>query len=98
MLQKCLTTTRFQWRDAEGEKEGYVSWNTVEEELRVLINKGEYYQEIIEEEIIGEYDIPDEVFEMGKKPISDMERDIEKKDFHYNLWRIETGGSKTRYQ
>lgn len=42
---------RFQWRDAEGEKEGYVSWNTVEEELRVLINKGEYYQEIIEEEI-----------------------------------------------
>ncbi len=89
---------RFQWRDAEGEKEGYVSWNTVEEELRVLINKGEYYQEIIEEEIIGEYDIPDEVFEMGKKPISDMERDIEKKDFHYNLWRIETGGSKTRYQ
>ena len=89
---------RFQWRDAEVEKEGYVSWNTVEEELRVLINKGEYYQEIIEEEIIGEYDIPDEVFEMGKKPISDMERDIEKKDFHYNLWRIETGGSKTRYQ
>ena len=89
---------RFQWRDAEGEKEGYVSWNTVEEELRVLINKGEYYQEIIEEEIIGEYDIPDEVFEMGKKPIPDMERDIEKKDFHYNLWEIETGGSKTRYQ
>ena len=89
---------RFQWRDAEGEKEGYVSWNTVEEELRGLINKGEYYQEIIEEEIIGEYDIPDEVFEMGKKPIPDMERDIEKKDFHYNLWEIETGGSKTRYQ
>ena len=89
---------KFQWRDAEGEKEGYVSWNTVEEELRVLINKGEYYQEIIEEEIIGEYDIPDEVFEMGKKPIPDMERDIEKKDFHYNLWEIETGGSKTRYQ
>ena len=35
---------RFQWRDAEGEKEGYLNWNAVERELSVLILSGEYYQ------------------------------------------------------
>ncbi len=35
---------RFQWRDEEGEKDGYLSWNAVERELSVLIMTGEYYQ------------------------------------------------------
>lgn len=35
---------RFQWRDAEGEKEGYLPWKSVEKELSVLILTGEYYQ------------------------------------------------------
>ncbi len=35
---------RFQWRDEEGEKEGYLKWNAVERELSVLIMTGEYYQ------------------------------------------------------
>ncbi|MDE6253997.1 MAG: DEAD/DEAH box helicase family protein [Lachnospiraceae bacterium] len=35
---------RFQWRDDEGEKEGYLNWNAVERELSVLIMTGEYYQ------------------------------------------------------
>ena len=35
---------RFQWRDEEGEKEGYLNWNAVERELNVLIMTGEYYQ------------------------------------------------------
>lgn len=35
---------RFQWRDEEGEKEGYLNWNAVERELSVLIMTGEYYQ------------------------------------------------------
>ena len=65
---------RFQWRDAEGEKEGYTSWNAVEEEIRVLINKGIYYQEEIEEKTVGDYDIPDEVLEMDKKPVPYMEK------------------------
>ncbi|MFR6563364.1 MAG: hypothetical protein ACLUR5_16775 [Eubacterium ventriosum] len=66
---------RFQWRDAEGEKEGYISWKAVEEEIRVLINKGIYYQEVIEEEkTIGDYDIPDEVLAMDQKPVPDMEK------------------------
>ena len=144
---------RFQWRDGEGEKEGYLSWKAVEEEIRVLINKGVYYQEVIEEEkTVGDYDIPDEVLVMDEKPISDMERlqrayaeereltdeeaaiedrlvtmaeygdeiaaesgkdfeydteegenavpekSAEKHNFHYNLWELETGGAKTRYQ
>lgn len=35
---------RFQWREEEGEKEGYLNWNAVERELSVLIMTGEYYQ------------------------------------------------------
>lgn len=35
---------RSQWRDEEGEKEGYLNWNAVERELSVLIMTGEYYQ------------------------------------------------------
>lgn len=55
---------RLQWRDAQGEKEGYVSWKTVEEEIGALILAGEYYhpepeiseQDYDPEEIIdGEY-------------------------------------------
>ena len=36
---------RFQWRDAEGEKEGYVSWRNIEKEIGLLILTGEYQPE-----------------------------------------------------
>ena len=36
---------RFQWRDEEGEKEGYISWGIVEKEIGVLIMTGEYQPE-----------------------------------------------------
>ena len=36
---------RFQWRDEEGEHEGYVSWKNVEKEIGVLIMTGEYQPE-----------------------------------------------------
>ena len=36
---------RFQWRDEEGEKEGYVSWKDIEKEIGVLILTGEYVPE-----------------------------------------------------
>ena len=36
---------RFQWRDEEGEKEGYVSWKNIEKEIGVLIITGEYQPE-----------------------------------------------------
>ncbi len=35
---------RFQWRDEEGEKDGYLSWKAVERELAAFIMTGEYYQ------------------------------------------------------
>ena len=34
---------RFQWRDEEGEKEGYVNWNAIEEVISALVLTGEYY-------------------------------------------------------
>ncbi|MDE6850903.1 MAG: hypothetical protein K2J67_00220, partial [Lachnospiraceae bacterium] len=34
---------RLQWRDAEGEKEGYLSWKSVEAEIGALILTGQYY-------------------------------------------------------
>ncbi|WP_416390280.1 Eco57I restriction-modification methylase domain-containing protein [Roseburia intestinalis] len=36
---------RFQWRDEDGEVEGYVSWKDIEKELGVLILTGEYQSE-----------------------------------------------------
>ena len=41
---------RFQWRDEEGEKEGYVSWKAIESEIGALILTGEYVPEAIEKE------------------------------------------------
>ena len=35
---------RFFWRDGNGEKEGYVNWKGIEQELSALILSGEYYQ------------------------------------------------------
>ena len=45
---------RFQWRDAEGEKEGYISWKAVESEIAALILTGEYHPE---NKIIDEIDM-----------------------------------------
>lgn len=41
---------RFQWRDEEGEKEGYVSWKAIESEIGALILTGEYVPEAVERE------------------------------------------------
>lgn len=63
---------RFQWRDEEGEKEGYVNWNTIEGVIAALILTGDYYApepDIIDSETtweeLDEYAIPDEVEDMG---------------------------------
>lgn len=34
---------RLNWRDEEGEKEGYLSWNTMEAEIGALLLSGEYH-------------------------------------------------------
>ena len=33
---------RLQWKDSEGEKEGYITWTTVEKEIGFLVEKEEY--------------------------------------------------------
>lgn len=51
---------RFQWRDEEGEKEGYVSWASIEREIGVLILTGEYQHERIRlDELLMEGDRED---------------------------------------
>ena len=52
---------RLQWRDEEGEKEGYLSWKSVESEIGALILTGEYYDPPVQtmeerEEAVGEYE------------------------------------------
>ena len=39
---------RFQWRDEDGEVEGYLGWKAVEREIGALILTGEYYQPPVE--------------------------------------------------
>ena len=61
---------KIQWRDEEGEKEGYLSWSAVEREIGALILIGEYVPEKVEkeefvqnevtEDILDDYAIPDE--------------------------------------
>jgi len=64
---------RFQWRDEEGEKEGYISWNAVEKEISMLVLTGEYLEDGVIEESISEditegfdsFAIPDEIESYG---------------------------------
>lgn len=59
---------RFQWREDDGEHEGYVSWSQVEAYIKDLIRLGEYESEVKavqeeseeEEEEFDEFAIPDE--------------------------------------
>ena len=159
---------RFQWRDEEGEVEGYVSWRDIEKEIATLILTGEYqpeklrldeiqsdgmreddemieaeYREVVEEEQeeeLDEFAIPDEpesyasarkilekayaeereltpeeaaledrlvtMAEYGAEMEADKSNQNEKqkntldnkRNFHYNLWNLQTGGAKTRYK
>ncbi len=78
---------RFQWKDKEGEKEGYASWKTIESEIAVLILTGEYTSESIErakeieevkaenEELFDEFAIPDE-----EESYNTLEKNIEQEE------------------
>ncbi|MGN0154646.1 MAG: DEAD/DEAH box helicase family protein [Lachnospiraceae bacterium] len=62
---------RLQWRDEEGEKEGYISWNTIEREIAALVMLGEYYQpEEIEPGIVEEK-VEDEIEAYQVEPPED---------------------------
>ena len=136
---------RIQWKDQDGEVEGYVSWKNVEKEIGVLILTGEYqperpridelamdglreddevidaeYREVDTQEEkseIDDYAIPDEPDSYAvnretahETPVPEVLQSVEgesgketpqkqpKLNFHYNLWEVEKGGAKTRYQ
>ena len=58
---------RLQWRDAEGEKEGYVSWRSVETEIGALLLTGQYYQPEPKEEVV-DVEYQEVALEDSKKP------------------------------
>lgn len=65
---------RMQWRDEEGEKEGYLSWNAVEKEIGALILTGQYYQpELTEEEKVPDAEYREAATEENEEELTDNE-------------------------
>jgi len=51
---------KFQWKDEEGEKIGFLSWTAVEREIEKLIHKGTYLdKEVIDDKLSNSEDISD---------------------------------------
>lgn len=74
---------RFQWRDEEGEKEGYVNWNAIEEVIAALVMTGEYYT-------------PEPEFE-DTEPPKDLPDSIRPASFHMSPFATQSAGMMTRY-
>ena len=70
---------RFQWRDEDGEVEGYVSWKDIEKELGVLILTGEYQPETprIDELAMDELREDDEVIDAEYREVEPEEAESE---------------------
>lgn len=66
---------RLQWRDEEGEKEGYISWSTIEREIAALVMLGEYYQP--EEELSKTVESVTNDTETVTNDIDDVEIEVE---------------------
>ena len=65
---------RMQWRDEEGEKEGYLGWNAVEKEIGALILTGQYYQpEIEREEVVSDVEYREVATEEEERKLTDDE-------------------------
>ena len=65
---------RMQWRDEEGEKEGYLGWNAVEKEIGALILTGQYYQpEIEREEVVSDVEYREVATEEEEGKLTDNE-------------------------
>lgn len=101
---------RFQWKDEEGQKEGYVSWSSIENEISALIITGQYDiktnlqkpPKLIESEVVEK---------RKKAPILKQPHPIKKKQqidkptytlastvFQYGLEEREVCGAKTRFK
>ena len=74
---------RFQWRDEDGEVEGYVSWKDIEKELGVLILTGEYQPETprIDELAMDGLREDDEVIDAEYREVQPEEAESEIDDY-----------------
>ena len=74
---------RFQWRDEDGEVEGYVSWKDIEKELGVLILTGEYQPEThrIDELAMDGLREDDEVIDAEYREVETEEAESELDDY-----------------
>ena len=74
---------RFQWRDEDGEVEGYVSWKDIEKELGVLILTGEYQSETprIDELAMDGLREDDEVIDAEYREVEPEEAESEIDDY-----------------
>lgn len=67
----------FRWRDAEGEKEGYVSWKSIEKEIGVLILTGEYQPERVRlDEIAMDGVREEEIIDAAYREVEEAEEEI----------------------
>ena len=74
---------RFQWRDEEGEKEGYISWGTVEKEIGVLIMTGEYQPERQSFDEISMDGDREDIIDADFREVEDIEpEEVEIIDYH----------------
>ena len=74
---------RFQWRDEEGEVEGYVSWKDIEREIAALILTGEYQPEkprLDEIQSDGMRE-DDEIIDADFREVDDVEHEEELDEF-----------------
>ena len=74
---------RFQWKDEDGEVEGYVSWKDIEKELGVLILTGEYQPETprIDELAMDGLREDDEVIDAEYREVEPEETESEIDDY-----------------
>ena len=74
---------RFQWRDEDGEVEGYVSWKDIEKELGVLIFTGEYQPETprIDELAMDGLREDDEIIDAEYREVESEEAESEIDDY-----------------
>lgn len=74
---------RFQWRDEDGEVEGYVSWKDIEKELGVFILTGEYQPETprIDELAMDGLREDDEVIDAEYREVEPEETESEIDDY-----------------
>ena len=71
------------WIDEQGDKEGYLSWKSVEQELGLMVMLGQIQPSLTEDEV-------EDTEVVGTKP--------QGINFKYNLWELPKGGAKTRYK